>query len=811
MLQRPACIHQEVAPLENAQATNFKERKKQKLAGARTIAVQSPDTTTNAAAGPSRLGPIINDKLKQLPGAIDVEKFAEARSFEIDAMQTAMKTASSASTTRAWQVLPRHLRRRAASHNPRRVPLRLRDKARSEMDPMRRKALGRSMPKLGKKRQLPRSVMFMKRQRDKKWLETHIWHAKRMKMENMWGKGIPTLHRASVHGSILHDASYQSVMELQGPEAALRAALDLCCDTQDVSAGTQRYTSGARIFKTHIYEPNAYPFGLICPITVMWKANPSSKPSVAANAASKAKSKKGKGKEKQVQPEPPSNKDKDIRTIWIRSHPAAVDEVFSALSDSISQVMNTYGEKGIIVDIELENITGAVGIFEIMGPKSNQVLRGALSPVMSKAGDEFQRFWASLGNIQSSGSVPPGMIIGFTVNDPRLRFPPKNAKPQLPTGTPFRLQPQCFQPLLSLHLKQPRFQPKDLNERRSKNLVPGTPLQPLRQDDRVPVMLIQTSVQAPGFNDTSSIHGWTLIFPAGWSMAFFQQLTFTGTRVAGQRECKTQTFEAGAAHFPGIILLLGPEKEEGKWRRTPPAKRVNYGKLGTRSPWVPDWEVVLGLRKARELAGGDEEGNLSENKTSSSSSRNQLWWISILINPGSSSKIPNLISDLSKMHNPERELLATLNRFRTERGLSLLGSDSNMKPDDLLQSALVSVRISICSKGAPGDLGIIYAIPDEELQEWRKGLGLNLGDHLPRTPGYRSSPESIMGYITTGGFSLSRGEGWAIGAVALTRLIELRRQADRSSSYAKLKEMLFVKVRDRKGQQCRLAQVWVMQ
>lgn len=76
----------------------------------------------------------------------------QARSFEIDAMQTAMKTAryviscicslsidagnylpSSASTTRAWQVLPRHLRRRAASHNPRRVPLRLRDKARSEV------------------------------------------------------------------------------------------------------------------------------------------------------------------------------------------------------------------------------------------------------------------------------------------------------------------------------------------------------------------------------------------------------------------------------------------------------------------------------------------------------------------------------------------------------------------------------------------------------------------------------------------------------------------------------------------------------
>jgi hypothetical protein len=39
----------------------------------------------------------------------------------------------SAPTHRAWQLLPRHLRRRAASHDPRRVPLRLREKARFEV------------------------------------------------------------------------------------------------------------------------------------------------------------------------------------------------------------------------------------------------------------------------------------------------------------------------------------------------------------------------------------------------------------------------------------------------------------------------------------------------------------------------------------------------------------------------------------------------------------------------------------------------------------------------------------------------------
>ncbi|EEB90981.1 hypothetical protein MPER_10737 [Moniliophthora perniciosa FA553] len=55
------------------------------------------------------------------------------------------------------------------------------------MDPVKKKALGRKLPKLGRAKQVARTDILLKRQRDKRWLETHIWHAKRMKMENMWG------------------------------------------------------------------------------------------------------------------------------------------------------------------------------------------------------------------------------------------------------------------------------------------------------------------------------------------------------------------------------------------------------------------------------------------------------------------------------------------------------------------------------------------------------------------------------------------------------------------------------------------------
>lgn len=48
-------------------------------------------------------------------------------------MQDAMVNARAGSTHRVWQTLPRHLRRRAASHDVRRVPARLREKAIAEV------------------------------------------------------------------------------------------------------------------------------------------------------------------------------------------------------------------------------------------------------------------------------------------------------------------------------------------------------------------------------------------------------------------------------------------------------------------------------------------------------------------------------------------------------------------------------------------------------------------------------------------------------------------------------------------------------
>ena len=72
------------------------------------------------------------------PASLDVARLLQARAFEIKALEAAMRLAPSAGAQRAFQSLPRRLRRRAASHDVRRLPLRLRAKALIEVCPLPR-------------------------------------------------------------------------------------------------------------------------------------------------------------------------------------------------------------------------------------------------------------------------------------------------------------------------------------------------------------------------------------------------------------------------------------------------------------------------------------------------------------------------------------------------------------------------------------------------------------------------------------------------------------------------------------------------
>ena len=125
----------------------------------------------------------------RLPAQLEVESALAARSFQIKAMLSAMRNARASQTTRAWQLLPRYMRRRAASHNLLRLPKPFRAKALREMASSKTEAKTRSDLR---KRDPNRTIKVAENRRrqlrqraarpEARWLETHLWHSKRFRM-----------------------------------------------------------------------------------------------------------------------------------------------------------------------------------------------------------------------------------------------------------------------------------------------------------------------------------------------------------------------------------------------------------------------------------------------------------------------------------------------------------------------------------------------------------------------------------------------------------------------------------------------------
>lgn len=82
------------------------------------------------------------------------------------------------------------------------------------------------------------------------------------------------------------------------------------------------------------------------------------------------------------------------RTIWIWAHPSVFDQAFVELRTAASFALEAAKQAGIPSDkayeVQIANLREQVNVFEIMGPKSSQVIKGALKPVLEDARDELK-------------------------------------------------------------------------------------------------------------------------------------------------------------------------------------------------------------------------------------------------------------------------------------------------------------------------------------------------------------------------------------------------------------------------------------
>ncbi|KAF9230624.1 FAT domain-containing protein [Melanogaster broomeanus] len=520
------------------------------------------------------------------------------------------------STHRAWQTLPRHLRRRAASHDVRRVPVRLREKARAEMDPMRRKVLGR--PKRGKANQISRTEALLKRQRDKTWLETHIWHAKRAKMENMWGYRLA----ATPTEKAFRPSHHASESKAKDPEA--HAEIEIADLRGSINAFEVMGPKSSQVIK-----------GALSP----------------AGGEDRVDFKKFWESLNDLQT--PSNIRRGMMVLqaWRERLPNLQDDI-SIWSDLVAWRQNVFNaiNKAYIPLISNNNQNGNAASTNVntsgyRGYHETAWIINRFAHVARKH-DLLDVCFSSLNKIYTLPNIEISEAFLKLREQARChyqkpndlqaaKFPRKNAKPHYPDPThPSNHPPPAFifpTALIARAKSGTRANAEGSKGPSTRRRISTKGVQrcdsppslllplihillihmlnPIRQGDRTPVLLIQRSLDSclPSSASTST------------STNTHRILIYTGTRFAGQRERAKQLFDAGVPGFPmdhpttpayHVATSERAAKDAARWERTPPAKKPNYEKLGTRSPWCADWDVVLGLKTLPASGSGEGEEGL---------------------------------------------------------------------------------------------------------------------------------------------------------------------------------------------------------
>ncbi|XP_065126684.1 ribonucleases P/MRP protein subunit POP1 [Paramisgurnus dabryanus] len=549
---------------------------------------------------------------QDLPKYITASHFANARAAEVNAMLKAVS--KPAGSCHVFNALPKHMRRRAMSHNTKRLPIRLREGAQKLMERSQQTAEKekKQTPKCKSRKARRRHgnllLEFNRRQRKNKWLETHIWHAKRFHMLKRWSYCLPhkptaktfrSSYRAMNTHALLQDLSYFCCLELQGPEEQILRALGrLASKHTGPTFAAELFLSGARQGNLHLYRADQFPHGSLGPAEFLWR------------------------------PRVPNTSD---RQLWIWVHPALKPDVLSELllvcqcsdvsstSEEICTVEETLTgrkrkrddedgidspSKKLLGDgmraagtpvcwrsadtaITISDLTMEIVRYRLIGPLAHLVLTDTLQPANEdKETAEPSGFWWSnyskdqtnmsvhqqqrgtfhlLRGLCSTGELPAGCVLGLTVEDPRLTLPKRCGKPvpdlqQSPDDDLVRdlvlrgVAAHCSDSVLwdasvRHNVTHNRMSEQELNRMRSEMLVPGSRLKAPPQA-RVPVLLVHQSGRVHGEDRRHWGSGWDLLLPKGWGMAFWIPLVYRGVRVGGLHMSVMHSQFKGQPHFP---------------------------------------------------------------------------------------------------------------------------------------------------------------------------------------------------------------------------------------------------------------------
>lgn len=618
------------------------------------------------------------------------------------------------------------------------------------------------------------SAKFRKRQMNKTWLPTHIYHSKRAIMtapkEPLWRFAIPLTptmkgyrptHKASTtQGAVAWDMSYMSTVGLEGVERSLQNLLEaLAVGAGSTSASTwekqgHRWLKGSRVWSGWLHKRGKFPAKPISPVTIIWCPQAPAPETNDAEGTSPAATKQTK------------------RKIFMRVHPSTFLQVW----DEVLRLSKVQKPAVTVEDLRFE-----IGSIELVGPQSTEALVAILQESTSNDSsiDGSRRpasIWSQLAPTTNPASLPLNAILAFETSDPRLHFPSRAMKGLHDPSAHSKLLQYCAEwPLddtqcsIALFDRAARLaaargmrSQKSIGRRKAM-AKPGSYPQPLPTDPQIPVLAYVTR------GDGGSQATWNVLLPwkcvgALWRSLMFYPLSTGGqVRLGGLREKRQIAFEAGLPWFPGDYpgTEAGSDWEEEQrkkrkieWEKKPKGKRVQWESVPIRKGrkgevgigWACDWEHLF---------------------------------FDVQLPP---SHIPRSVA--SEMLRSQAE--------------GVEGADG-----------LVVVKITLLTKDVPQTCARLYSLPttDDKLRkQWleqvpspglrkrptvakpprappnapthiqNKHLAASLLDPMPPNPGNASYPEvpgeeDLFGFVTTGNFNLAEGKGIGIGSIRLSKAI----------------------------------------
>ncbi|KAK9479404.1 ribonucleases P/MRP protein subunit POP1-domain-containing protein [Lipomyces japonicus] len=573
-------------------------------------------------------------------GKLDVTAFVQSRKAEIQNITAAMRRSKTIQKQQTFQAVPRSLRRRAASHHVRFLPPRyrkqgekdIRDAAavaaasnggdssirkkkkkfrlnttrlrlrRSTALRLRRIALSTAAGRRNvnnKRRRRGNPVgfnefadppaigngaargKFQRRQRDKTWLPTHLWHAKRAHMTTRWGFAIPShpndkvfrpTHRhssqAAVGGNAVgFDTSYEATMIVFALAKDLAYRINLL--TRGAFGIVPGFLPGNSLFEGFVFDDR----GLIGTAMICTSD----------------------GLEERLSLKLPSG-DECMKLI-LRVHPSIFVRTWNAIQ-SFPALNEKSVDQFIIIDCRY-----TIGSIDLIGPRALSVLalnlrcnferKGFKSPYDLEHASSLHNIATGLASVGNPIALVPGSNAQLTFLDPR-------------TVHVWNIFVVDDLQVSVEHWKR-AFLRRKLRERNRRVKDGNTYHQPGEVE-----YTFEDDVRIPGLLMRRDNGGITLLLPWQWVKIFYDALIGPGKAIFGGLEQYHQIMtERMLPYFPDDF----PGTDEGdaeeqrkaaerqaKWEAKPKGKRASYeslylhngdvkGEVG--NPFACDWQVLF--------------------------------------------------------------------------------------------------------------------------------------------------------------------------------------------------------------------------